>query len=266
MFKRNRPSNKSSVFPPTDWALVLSAGTAEPNAHEATKRIFELYWEPIYHFIRRTWPWKSADEARAATHEFFTLRLERHDIKDLDPDKGPFRNWLLRKVRYFLLDAHRLSARERENISLDASPTEDASALQPRTALDPWLLLEHELAVKILEEALAGLERERERLGTADLVRQAYELGLLSKERDEDVGTNAELEQRWGMKPGSLKVQIYTMRARLDTLICLELGVPPEDECARKREVAWLFQAIALKEEQPSAKAKAVRSRSLTDK
>ncbi len=96
-------------------------------------------------------------------------------------------------------------------------------------------------------------------------MRQAYDLGLLSKDRDEDAGTNAELEQLWGLTPGSLKVRIYTMRERLETLICLELGVPPDDEPARKRELAWLFQAIARKEEQPNAKAKALRSRSLTE-
>lgn len=264
MFDHRRSHANSSAFPPTDWELVLSAGT-EPNAHEATLRIFELYWEPIYHFIRRTWPSKSADEARDATHEFFTQRLEKHDITNLDSEKGRFRNWLLAKVNNFLLSAHRSSAREREKLSLDAIPADEASGLQPRTALDPWLLLEHELASRILEVALASLEREREYLGTAGLVRRAYDLGLLSKDRDEDVGSNAELEERWGLKDGSLKVQIYVMRRRLDTLICLELGVPPEDEPARKRELAWLFQAIALTEEQPNAKAKALRSRSLTE-
>ena len=260
MFDPLHSPRKSSAFPPTDWALVLSAGTGTPGAHEATVRIFELYWEPIYHFIRRTWPSKSADEARDATHEFFTRRLEQHDIQNLNPDNGPFRNWLQSKVRSFLLSAHRSSERERENVSLDASPVQDAPTLQPRTLLDPGLLLEHELALRILEVALASLEREHAGRGTGELVRQAHELGLLSKDRDKGAETNARLEERWGLTPGSLKVRIYTMRERLGTLICLELGVPPEDEHARKRELAWLFQAIALKEEQPNPKSKALHS------
>ena len=256
---------KASIFPPTDWALVLSAGTGEPGAHEATARIFELYWEPVQRVIQLTWPSKTADEALDATHDFFKLRLEKHDIKDLDPEKGKFQNWLKIRVKRFLLEAHRSTEREREQLSLDASLGEDAWAQQPRTALDPCLLLEQELALKILEVALANLEAEHALRGTAEIVRQAYDLGLLSKDRDENVGTNAELEQLWGLTPGSLKVRIYTMRERLDTLICLELGVPPDDASARKRELAWLYQAIALKEEQPSAKVKALRSRSLTE-
>ncbi len=101
MFEPPQNPSKGSAFPATDWALVLAAGT-EPGAHEATVRIFELYWEPIYNFIRRTWPSKSADEALDATHDFFKLRLEAHDIRDLDPKRGKFQNWLQGKVKYFL--------------------------------------------------------------------------------------------------------------------------------------------------------------------
>lgn len=247
---------ESSAFPATDWPVILAAGTAEPGAaHPATIRICELYWQPIYHFIRRTWPAKSADEAREATQEFFTLRLEKHDIKDLDPQKGSFRNWLCAAVSNFLRRARRSSAREHEKVtSLDACATDAAPGYEPRTALDPWLLLEHDLALGILERALARLEVERAALGQAEFVRQARHL-LIPGEGET---TYAGLEERWGLSSGTLKVRIHTMRQRLDTLICLELGVAPNDEDARDRELAWLAQAIALKEEQPCPKSKSL--------
>jgi DNA-directed RNA polymerase specialized sigma24 family protein len=260
MFDPPKTPSETSAFPATDWAVIMAAGTQEPGAHWATIRICELYWQPIYQFVRRTWPAKSADEAREATQEFFKLRLEKHDIKDLAPEKGLFRNWLQSAATNFLRSARRSSLRERERLtSLDASATDEpttTTTLEPRTALDPWLLLERELAREILVRAFArlALEREHAARGGAEFVRQAHVLiwGTQSAEG------YAELEERWGLSAGTLKVRLYSMRRRLDALICLELGVPPGDNAARERALAWFFWAIALKEEQPCPKAKAL--------
>ena len=250
---------KMTYFPATDWAVILAAGTEEPGAaHVATLRICEQYWQPIYHFVRRTWPALSADEAREATHEFFVLRLEKHDIKDLDPNKGLFRNWLCGAVKNFLRQARRSSVREGERvISLDANAPDDTRPCEPQTVLDPWLLLEHEMAVAVVASALAKLEAEREARGDAEFVREARQLLV----RGESEVTHAELAERWGLSPGTLKVRLYTMRQRLGTLICLELGVPPDDDPARERELAWLVYALALKEEQPCPKSKSLARR-----
>lgn len=256
------PSNpgQSSAFPATDWTVVQAAGAEEPDAnHAATIRICELYWQPIYHFVRRTWPAKSADEALEATHEFFTRRLEKHDIKHLDPKKGLFRNWLRGAVSNFVRNARRSSLRERVRLAnMETGDGDEPTTWEPRTALDPWLQLEHELALAILERALAKLELEHAARGGAEFVREVRPLLVPG----EGKGTYAALEQRWGLSSGTLKVRLHTMRRRLGTLICLELGVPPEDDPnddgPRERELAWLFQASSLKEEQPCPKAKAL--------
>lgn len=140
--------------------------------------------------------------------------------------------------------------------SLDANGLDDAPTFEPRTTLDPWLLLEHELALVILEKALARLELERAARNDAEFVRQARRLLVPG----EGPATDAELE-RWGLSRSTLKTRIYTMRQRLDSLICLELGVTPEDDDARERELAWLAYALALKEEQPCPKSKALPPR-----
>lgn len=257
-------SGESSLFPATDWAVVLAAGTHDAAAHPATIRICELYWQPIHDFVRRSWPAKSADEVLEATQEFFKLRLEKHDIKDLDPKKGLFRSWLLGAVSNFLRGERRKSLKECEKVtSLETSATDGVTlTFEPRTALDPWLFLERDLARGILDRSFTKLELERAHgsRGGAEFVRQARLLiwGI------EDAANYAELEERWDLTPGTLKVRLYSMRRRLETLICFELGVAPGDEKARERELAWFFEALALKEEQPCPKAKALPRRSPT--
>jgi hypothetical protein len=208
----------------------------------------------VYHFLRRTWPAKSADEALEATNEFFTLRLEKHDIKNLDQEKGLFRNWLRGAATNYLLSARRSSERERLS-SLDALPCEQRVALEPRTTLDPLSMLEHDLALGILERAFAKLTREYAPRLDPEFLRAARPL-LIPGEIDE---TYAALELSWGLSSGTLKVRIYTMRRRLGVLICNELAIPPGDAAARKRELAWFASALALKEEPWCAKSNAVR-------
>ena len=104
-----------------------------------------------------------ADEALELTHEFFLARFAKHDIKNLDPGKGLFRNWLRSTAANFLRNARRSSQREREKLSsADLTACEE---LGPRTSLDPWLLLERDLALAILEGAVTKLEQEREARG-----------------------------------------------------------------------------------------------------
>lgn len=219
-----------------------------------TVRICQLYWQPTYHFVRKTWPRKSPAEALEATHEFFTLRLEEHDIH-VDPNRR-FRNWLQGSVSNFLRKMWRARVRERERtVSLDGAGVDVCSQLEPCSTLDPECLLRREQGLRLLKRALEQLEREYETRGNAEFARHARPL-LLSGEGET---TYAELEERWGLRPGTLKVRLYSMRRRLGKLICLELGVPPDDDDAVDRAVTSLYEAIAVKEDQPCPKSKAPR-------
>jgi DNA-directed RNA polymerase specialized sigma24 family protein len=243
----------SSLFPATDWATINAAGSDDPGAHPATVRICEAYWQPTYHFVRRTWPRKSPDEALEATHEFFARRLEKHDICNVDPHRR-FRNWLQGSVSNFLRNLWRAQQREHERVvSLDGAGVEARAEMEPRSTLDPLRLLDRKRALALLDRAHAQLEREYAARDAAEFARHARLL-LVPGEGD---GTYAELEERWGIGRGTLKVRLYSMRRRLGTLVCLELGVSPDDDEAVERALGELYEAIAVKEDQPCPKSKA---------
>jgi hypothetical protein len=63
----------------TSWTLVMAAGgAASPEADEALARLCELYWFPVYAFIRRQG--HGSDEAADLTQEFFA-RLRRPGLE-----------------------------------------------------------------------------------------------------------------------------------------------------------------------------------------
>jgi DNA-directed RNA polymerase specialized sigma24 family protein len=245
----------STFFPASDWATIDAAGSNEPAAHPATVRICELYWQPTYHFVRRTWPNKSPDEALEATHEFFTRRMEKHDIRNVDRKKVRFRNWVKRAISNFLCNAWRAQQREhKRHTSLDGMGVEERGQLEPRSALDPFRVLERNRQLDRIDRVFARLEREYADRDDAEFARNARRL-LVPGEAE---ATYAELEKRWGMSTATLKVRLYSMRQRLQTLFCQELGIAPNDEEALDRELALLYAALAVKEAPPCAKSKAL--------
>ncbi|HET9235423.1 MAG TPA: sigma-70 family RNA polymerase sigma factor, partial [Candidatus Eisenbacteria bacterium] len=120
-----------------------------------------MYWQPTYHFVRRTWPNTSPDEALEATQEFFTRRMEKRDIRNVDRENGRFRNWLKRAMANFLCNVWRAQQRERKtHTSLDGMGFEERVQVEPRSALDPFRVLERNRALDRLDRVFARLEQE----------------------------------------------------------------------------------------------------------
>src|SRR5437016_5897741 len=87
-------------FATTQWRVVLAARRGTPQeARQALTVLCELYWYPIYVFVRRQG--FNADDALDLTQGFFAHFLEQNLIQKVDPEKGRFRSFLLAVCRYF---------------------------------------------------------------------------------------------------------------------------------------------------------------------
>ena len=90
-----------SRFTTTHWSLVLAAaGTEETCGREALARLCEVYWYPLYAYVRRRG--YSPEDAQDLTQEFFARLLERHRLGAADPQRGRFRSFLLTSMKNFL--------------------------------------------------------------------------------------------------------------------------------------------------------------------
>ena len=98
---------RGRIFPTTLWGSVLEAAKSQsPASREHLTRLVEMYWKPVYVYVRATWH-KSVEEAKDLTQAFFAHFLEKDYIAHLHPDKGSFRGYLKEALRHFLIDANR---------------------------------------------------------------------------------------------------------------------------------------------------------------
>jgi RNA polymerase sigma-70 factor (ECF subfamily) len=214
---------KSTAFPETDWKLVRSTGGDLDTARRATARLCELYWYPVYAFIRRFSSAKSADDALELAQEFLTVRLQKNDMTQATPELGRFRSWLLGALTHFLLNQGQYENRKRRDkrklVWVDGLAAEERFQLEPRCEADPERLFERDCAVDVLRRAVARLAEEQAMRGKAEWFQEAKHL-LIPGESE---ASYAALEQVWRIPDNNLKVIVSRLRARLGKLIDEEL-------------------------------------------
>src|SRR6266576_5395991 len=90
-------------FATTHWSVVAqSALTDVPEAANALAQLCELYWPPIYSFVRRRG--YSPQDAQDLTQSFFAYFLRTKAYARTDRLNGKFRSFLLASVKNFLAD------------------------------------------------------------------------------------------------------------------------------------------------------------------
>lgn len=243
MLELQKKALAGGAFPVTDWTLIAAAET-ELGAGPAHERFCRLYWYPVYAFVYRSWPWLSRDDVMDATQDFFTVRLEKHDLGAASGYPGRFHHWLIGAVSHQLKNRgkyERAQKRDRRKLVwIDALAAEARLRLEPKTTLDPLRQLERDLALGVLERALDRLAGEYAACGRAAYFARTVRL-IVPGEGDSSYG---ELEKRWGLPRDALKVRIRRMRRRLARLVGCELGVSDGDRAAQEASLVWLFQAL----------------------
>ena len=91
-------------FRTTHWSVVLlSAQTQVPGSRTGLADLCRLYWYPLYAFVRRRG--YNAEDAQDLTQGFFLSLLERKSLRQVGPEKGKFRSFLLAALKNYLSDA-----------------------------------------------------------------------------------------------------------------------------------------------------------------
>ena len=172
--------------------MVLACGDEEneAQAQEALAGLFQIYWYPLYAYVRRRG--YGEQDAEDLVQAFCLHLQEKHAIAKADRQRGKFRTFLLSSLQNFLgHERERSRAQKRgggqELIRLDAQEADARYQLEPSHSVTPETIFEKRWAHALLEQTVSGLRsdfvaRGKERLFdglssflTADLRETSYQ-------------------------------------------------------------------------------------------
>lgn len=219
-------------FDTTNWSTVLQAGgDRSSSAREALEVLCSAYWYPVYAMVRRYG--YDAESAQDKTQAYFTRFLEKGWVKEIRPEHGRFRSFLLVSVRNFL---HNERDRERAAkrgggavaISLDSAAAEQRYDLEPVETDTPETIFERAWAEEVLVRALERLKAEAAETEGAERFEQLK--GHLTG--NEAAQSYRDLAAAWGVGPSAPRVAVHRLRTRLAKILREEIAATvarPED-------------------------------------
>jgi RNA polymerase sigma-70 factor (ECF subfamily) len=230
-------------FATTRWSLVLAAGRQRtPQSREALGRLCELYWYPLYAFVRRKG--HSPEDAHDLTQAFFANLLEKNGLATVDPARGRFRAWLR-----VAMDHHLANARDHERalkrgggqvaLRIDVAEAEGRYRLEPSHDETPERIYERRWALQLLEHALAALGEECVRKGNGAL------FDMLRGTLVEGGEGYARFAEPLAMTPGAVKVAAHRLRRRFRELLRARIADTVENLEDLDDELWHLFAALS---------------------
>jgi len=237
----NEPASKVARFGTTQWSMVLKAGR---GAEEALLRLCQIYWPPLYAFIRRRG--HAVHEAQDLTQAFFAHVLQHHALEQVGPAKGRFRSFLLVSLQNFLDNewqkAHAIKRGGKQLIvSWDDLKPHEREALGPREGMTPEKAFNRRWALMLLERVMSRLQTECAAARKADLFEH------LKDYLTGDAGEKSyqQLARELNTTEGTIKVTIHRLRRRFGELVREQVSQTVESPTEVDEEIRELFAALS---------------------
>lgn len=235
---------RSRRFATTHWSIVLAAGRrASPEARDALVKLAEVYWYPLYAFVRRQG--YLAEDAQDLTQEFFARLLEKNYVGSADRARGKFRSFLLAALKHFLAkEWRRADARKRGGgrpaISLDVTRGERLYMLEPAHELTAEKIYERRWALTLIEQTLAKLRVEFAGREKSELFEhlKPYLGG------DKSAIPYSQLAADLDMTEGAVKIAVHRLRRRCGELLRAEIAQTVAGPDDVDEELRDLFAAV----------------------
>jgi RNA polymerase sigma factor (sigma-70 family) len=244
-----RPTTRDSSFASTRWTVVYQAGDSQVASQEALSALSELcqiYWRPVYLFLRREGI--TQHDAEDLTQSFFAELIKQRIYARADRLKGRFRSFLLGTLKHFLADARDQERAQKRGggsvpVQLDEAAISEAETEAARAR--KWSadgVFEREWAASLLRQAVDRLAREYAIAGKAALF-EALKVHLAA-------GAAAavpyeEMANRLGRAAATLRSDVARLRARYRAILREEVRGTVLDPREVDEELRYLRQAMA---------------------
>jgi RNA polymerase sigma-70 factor (ECF subfamily) len=241
-------TTRDSSFASTRWTIVRQAAdsqTASQHALNALSELCQIYWRPVYVFLRRQGT--AQHDAQDLAQGFFADLIENRAYTRADPIKGRFRSFLLGTLKHFVAHARdRDRAQKRGSgvvpVELDETAISEAEGYASRsTHRSADGVFEREWAASVARQALDRLAQEYELGGKAALF-EALKSRLTAGEAA--AIPYEELANRLGRTAAHLRVDVTRLRARYRVILREEVSGTVVDPRDVDEELRFLRQVM----------------------
>jgi RNA polymerase sigma-70 factor (ECF subfamily) len=236
-------SSPAHQFATTDWQTAMAARSDTDSGSVALSRLCELYWYPLYGYLRRT----GVDPHNASdlTQGFFEHAIETRFFQKARKESGRLRSLLLASFRNFVLKQHRHDSAVKRGGATTSVPW-DLAVAESRLLAGS---IHHETAECLYERdwVLGIIERVLEQLRTEQMAAgQGARFDQLSAhlmEKESSV-SHADLGIQLGLSEGAVRIAIYRLRQRSQQLLkdeILKVVSSPEEVTDELRYMAGVL-------------------------
>jgi RNA polymerase sigma factor (sigma-70 family) len=235
------PASKVARFGTAQWSVVLKA---TQGAEEALLKLCQTYWPPLYAYIRRRG--HTVHEAQDLTQAFFAQVLENHGLRNVSPEKGRFRSFLLVTLKHFLDNEwHKGRTFKRGGgqilISWDELKPDERELLGPSHEMTPERLFNRRWALMLLERVMNRLRVECEAAHKDQLFESLKD--YLTGEAPEKSYRQIACELK--MTEGAVKVTVHRLRRRFGELVRAQIAQTVASPEEIDDEIRQLFAALS---------------------
>ena len=241
-------ASKNDCFPATRISAISRVRSSDAaERQQALASLCEVYWRPVYKYVRLRWNRDIAD-AQDLTQGFFAGLLARELLARFEPSKGRLRTYLRLCVDSFVMNEDKAASRQKrggqiQHLAMDFPAAEeemgrttmDAASLASPDSIEDFFAREWMRGLFALAiEELNTLCRERNRESAFQLF-EAYHL-----DGDEDI-SYVRLAERYGMKVSGVTNALAWTRREFRRLVLSHLREVCGSEDEFRREAAALF-------------------------
>lgn len=172
-------------FPTTRPSLILAARAPEFR-DEALAAIIDVYWKPVYKYLRLKWA-RPHEDAQDLTQDFFAGLMDRDLLSRWEPVRASFRTYLR-----LCLDSHAANARSAE------------LRMKRGGGAGNFVSLDFEAAERELQVAASSSSSSPEELFHREWQRRLFELGVSELKavcKDTDRGLQWKIFEAYDLTP-----------------------------------------------------------------
>lgn len=204
----------------------------------------ENYWRPIYSYLRRS-GYTSAD-AEDLTQGFFEHLLGRDWLRNVQPENGKFRTFLLKCLKNYCQNIREKALAQKRGGNKILIPIEEVGREEEQFLHSPNLLPpEHDFdrawAESLMQRSINRLRNEYLESGKGELYDALKTVDL----HERSGRTYAQIGQKVGLSEDGVKSAVRRMRARLANILRMEIQATVSDPAQCDEELKFLREVLS---------------------